>query len=400
MPVSAVERYREHPVWELIELKREALRTARFSQHALEQNREDVINILTLATRSKANAQPALYDDVLDDIGNALTQLAADENSFANFMRQSYFPSLRQNVRALPGPPPKYVNDVYVSALSDAIAMRNDELNVLRAKATELMATLSEKSKEVVALSQTISRQRDKITADAATISQVVESAEGQLRQEWELGLATWNQERSSADAAIEQKMAEQIALLATAAVTGRRLVEQAAGQLTARDWAARAKRERLNAVWLRWAAFSAFVLAVVVGGWVLWTAIDKGFTLTIGDGILRGALVLALVGVGSFLSVEGRRHFKEADSAEDVALALTALEPFYASAEDDERAQVRRELGDTVFIRNTLSRFTSRDASKHSGISNQQLNEVVDLISKGADVAKKAGAVQGSSTP
>ena len=129
----------------------------------------------------------------------------------------------------------------------------------------------------------------------------------------------------------------------------------------------------------------------MVVGAWVLWIAIDKDLTLTVGDGILRGALVLALAGVGSFLTIEARRHFREADSSEDVKLALAALEPFYAGAGDEERSEVRRVLGDTVFIKNTLSRFSSRDAAKHSGPSNEQLNQIVELITKGADATFKA---------
>lgn len=191
--------------------------------------------------------------------------------------------------------------------------------------------------------------------------------------------------------------MSAHIKLLSAAALTGRRLVEQAAGHLTAADWAGRAKRERWNAHGLRWASFVFFACAVIVGAWVLWVAIDKDLKLTFGDGILRGALVLALAGVGSFLTVEARRHFREADSAEDVKLALAALEPFYAGADDEERSEVRRELGDTVFIKNTLSRFSNRDAAKHSGPTNEQLNQIVDLIAKGSDASSKASKIAGA---
>lgn len=128
-----------------------------------------------------------------------------------------------------------------------------------------------------------------------------------------------------------------------------------------------------------------------------MWTAISRDLALTAGDGILRGAVVLALAGIGSFITLESQRHFREADSAEDVKLALTALEPYYAGSNDEEREAVRRDLGDTVFIKNTLSSFSNRDASKHSSLTNEQLNQVVDIIAKGADVASKRGRAAGS---
>ncbi|MEJ1088733.1 hypothetical protein WDU99_10430 [Microbacterium sp. Mu-80] len=71
--------------------------------------------------------------------------------------------------------------------------------------------------------------------------------------------------------------------------------------------------------------------------------------------------------------------------------LALAALEPFYAGADDAERSGVRRALGDTVFIKNTLSRFSNRDAAKHASPTNEQLNQIVDSIGKGADAASRA---------
>ncbi|WP_298742129.1 hypothetical protein [uncultured Microbacterium sp.] len=303
---------------------------------------------------------------------------------------------LRARVRDLPGPPPRQVNESYVVALDKAIEARQDELAELQSAVSALNDEVVAKTTELATLTKKVDAQHDKLTADAATISQVVSTADEQLRREWEADLTAWKKDRDTRDASLDEEMATHIQLLATAALTGRRLVEQAAGHLTAADWAGRAKRERWNAHGLRWASFVFFALAVVVGAWVLWIAIDKDLTLTVGDGVLRGALVLALAGVGSFLTIEARRHFREADSAEDVKLALAALEPFYAGAADDERAEVRRALGDTVFIKNTLSRFNSRDAAKHAGPTNEQLNQIVDLVSRGADATSKAAKVAG----
>lgn len=394
MAQTQIERYRQHEVWGLIELKRAALETVKYSQQPYEESRLQVITLLEAAARSKTNAQPALYDDTLDAIRDILNQLSADEQSFSAWSQQSYKNDFRSRVRELPGPPPRQVNDSYVAALDTAVAARQQELEELRASVAALNEEVVAKTREFAQLTKEVDAQRIKLTADAATISQAVATADEQLRKEWANALAGWEQERETRDGALDAEMTAHVQLLSTAALTGRRLVEQAAGHLTAADWAGRAKRERWNAHGLRWASFVFFALAVVVGGWVLWVAIDKDLTLTVGDGILRGALVLALAGVGSFLTIEARRHFREADSAEDVKLALAALEPFYAGADDDERKEVRRVLGDTVFIKNTLSRFSSRDAAKHAGPTNEQLNQIVDLIAKGTDATSKAAKV------
>lgn len=380
----------------MIDLKRGALETVKYSQRPYEGYRLEVITMLDAAARSKGNPQATIYDDVLDVIAGILNQLSADERSFTAWSQQTYMNDLRARVRDLPGPPPRQVNESYVAALDTAIAARQGELEELRASVSALNDEVVAKTKELAGLTKKVEAQHEKLTADAATITQVVATADEQLRREWATALATWEQEREMRDGALDEEMTGHVELLSTAALTGRRLVEQAAGHLTAADWAGRAKRERWNAHGLRWASFVFFALAVVVGAWVLWIAIDRDLTLTVGDGILRGALVLALAGVGSFLTIEARRHFREADSAEDVKLALAALEPYYAGAGDDERAEVRRELGDTVFIKNTLSRLGSRDAAKHAGPTNEQLNQIVELISKGADATSKATKAAG----
>ncbi|WP_020096903.1 hypothetical protein [Microbacterium sp. 11MF] len=391
MAQTQIERYRQHEVWGLIDLKLGALDTVKYSQQPLEDDRREVLTMLEAAAKSKSNPQPTLYDDVLNVIRDNLNQLATDEQSFRSWSQQSYMNDLRTRVRDLPGPPPRQINESYVAALDTAVAARQLELDELRASVSALNDEVKAKTAELAVLTKKIDGQHERLTADAATIAQVVSTADEQLRREWEADLATWKQDRDARDIELDSEMAAHVQLLSAAALTGRRLVEQAAGHLTAADWAGRAKRERWNAHSLRWASFVFFALAVLVGGWILWIAIDKDLTLTVGDGVLRGALVLALAGVGSFLTIEARRHFREADSAEDVKLALAALEPFYAGADDAERSEVRRVLGDTVFIKNTLSRFSSRDAAKHAGPTNEQLNQIVDTIGKGADAASRA---------
>lgn len=390
MAISAAERYRQHQVWELLELKRDALSSVRYSTAPLEEAREEVITALAFALRSRKNTSPYLYDEVLDELRDSLNSLAGDEASFNNFLSYQARP-VKELIRRLPGPPPPQVNDKYLEALDSAISMRENEIATLRKEAKTLAALIIERQKELQTLAAQVKNQHTKITADAATITQVTAAADEQLQRDWQSRLEAWETHRATTDQDLDQEMASHITLLATAAATGKRLVEQAAGQLTATEWTRRATRERRNAMVLRRSSFVAFTLAVIVGGIIVWYSITDGFELTVGDGILRGAVVLALVGVGTFLTAEARRHFKEADSAEEVALTLTAIEPFYAGAGDTSRSTARDAVGETVFVRNVLSRFSSRDASKHANVSNQQLSEIMDLLTKGSDLAKKA---------
>lgn len=393
MARTAIERYRQHDLWQALKVKRAALESARFSTESLERQREEVLSILEAAARSKDNPVPALYDDVLDQLRDTLNQLGADEGSFSSFANGSYYSSTRDLTRRLPGPPPRQVNDRYLAALDAAITAREEELDELRKTAAALKKEVDNSFLKLEDLSTAIEQQQTKIAGAAATITQVVSSAEEQLAGEWGNRLDAWENSRTQKDKELDTKLETNIGLLAAAASVGQRLVEHAAGQLTATQWTGRATRERKNAIWLRLGSFAAFLAALTVGGYILWHAIDAGFELTVGDGILRGALVLALVGVGSFLSAESRRHFKEADSAEDVSLALTTIEPFYAGATEEARTTARDKVGDTIFVKNTLSRFSSRDAAKHTAINNQQMSEIVELLTKSADFAKKAGA-------
>lgn len=392
MATTGAERYRQHQVWEVLTLKRDALASVRYSTAALEECRVQILGALEHALRSRKNTSPYLYDDVLDNLRDVLNSLAGDEASFSNFLSYQA-PAMKEAIRRLPGPPPQQVNDKYVQVLDSAISAREIELDELRKNVRSVETAIAERQKELAKLSAAVTRQTEKITADAATVAQVTASAEEQLKREWQTRLEVWDTVRDTTDKRLDEEMSEHLMLLATAATAGQRLVEHAAGQLTATEWTRRATRERRNAIWLRWASIAAFLLAVVAGGYIVWHAIDRGFTLTVGDGILRGAIVIALVGIGSFLTIEARRHFKEADSAEEVALALTAIEPFYAGADTTARSTARDAVGETVFVRNVLSRFSSRDASKHTSVSNQQLSEIMDLLTKGTEMARKSDA-------
>ena len=376
----------------MLYLRSDALEGARYSTAEIESVRKDTVEVLRQALLSKGNPVPVLYDSVLDGIQTILNSLTADEGGFQAFVNNGYNVQLANAVRRLPGPPPRQVNERYVAALDSSIQAREEELVALRVSLQEVGDEVLRLSKNLKSLSSAVERQSSKIVSDSATIAQVVATADDRLAADWNNKVSAWELERKTKDQALDIELADNILLLAGAASVGQRLVEQAAGSLTATDWAGRAKRERLNAVWMRAASFAFFVAALVAGGYILASAIDAGFELTIGDGILRGALILAVAGVGTFLSSESRRHFKEADSAEEVTLAITAIEPFYASSDGEDRETARSAVGDTVFVRNVLSRFASRDASKHASTTNQELTEIVELLTKSVELGKKLG--------
>lgn len=207
-----------------------------YSQQPLEDLRKQAIVVLEAAARSQGNPIPVLFDDNLDQIRDGLNQLSADEQSFSNWTRSQYN-ELRHRVRELPGPPPRQVIQSYLAALDSAVAARQEEVQQLRDTIGTLETQVKERIKDLAQLEKEVDSLRNKIDADAATISKVTSSADEQLRGQWETKLTAWEQERDTRDGELDAKMAEQIRLLSTAALTGRRLVEQAAGSLTAADW-------------------------------------------------------------------------------------------------------------------------------------------------------------------
>lgn len=386
MAKAAVERYREHVVWESLRLKADALEQNRYSTPDLELRREMCISILRHALQSVKNPQEHLYDDVLDSLLSLLTGLEVDEYSFSRYS----IPSLADSVRRLPGPPPRMVLDKYRDALDESVAVRQEDLAEIRRTIGGLEQELAMRQTQLMAIQNAADAAKTSLDDSVSRIAQVADDAQKSLNLDWNARVKEWEAAREKKDAASDELLAEQVALLVVAAQVGQRLVEHAAGRFTALDWTTRATRERRSGTTLRRMAIVAFVAAVLVGAYIVARSLQDGFTLTLGDGVLRTGIILSIAGVGGYLSAESRRHFKEADSAEEVATALGAIEPFYASSDEAARSAARVAVGQTVFVRNVLSRFTSRDAAKHSGVSNQEMTDMLDTLSKGLDVSKK----------
>ena len=368
------QRYRRHDVWDTLKIKRDALHAAKYDDAATEQWRTDILEWLDEAAKSKMARQPALYLSALDDLSNALNSLTTGVNEFRNYVSNQqtnhpqYVGGLLAALRALPLPPPKELTASYIELLDQEVAARTTRLDELESKVRETETALDGRLQELKRISEEVEKLSKSIQTERDAISAVTSTAESTMDANWRDVLATWKQERRDADEKRNAEALEHVTALAATRQAAQVLAEHAAGDLSAADWSGRAKRERRAAQGIRFGAMAAFVFAGAIGLFIVSEAIDKNFDLTVGDGILRASVATVVAAFGALLLRESSRHFKEADTAEDVALSLQALAPFYANSDDTMRLEARQRVGDAVLVQNVLSRFANRDAAKHSG--------------------------------
>ncbi|MEI2715362.1 MAG: hypothetical protein V9G04_19240 [Nocardioides sp.] len=385
MPTGS-QRYKQHQVWETLEVKREALEAARYDDAGLEQWRKDVVEWLAEAAKTKQARQPALYLSALDDLSNALNSLPPDVNQFRNYVsnRQPNQPQslggLETALRGLPLPPPKDLGNAYVDLLDKEVDARTSRLDELEARIAETETALQDRLDALNRVSSQVDRLGDEIEAQRTAIAEVSSTAESKMTEAWNDTLATWKQDRQAADETRDTEATEHVTALAATRRAAEALAEHAAGDLSAADWRSRGKRERKAAQWIRAAAVAAFLFAGAIGWFIVNEAIRKDFDLTVGDGVLRSSVAVVIAAFGGLLLRESGRHFREADTAEDVALALQALAPFYAGSDETVRLAARAAVGDAVLVKNVLSRFAHRDAAKYSG------TELQSLVQEGTD--------------
>ncbi|MDQ0729185.1 hypothetical protein [Microbacterium sp. W4I20] len=392
---TGFERYSGHEVWETLRLKRESLNAARFDNEASEQAREDIIEWLDEALKTRAARQPSLYLGALDQLSAALNQLPVDTASFNQFVayraHNGYpFQLLEQALQGLPLPPPKDLKASYVELLDREVEARTARLTELERRIAETETALQDRMKELEGVSVAAEALQADLQSQREEIASVSQSAESDMRLAWQAALEEWQQERKAKDNEHEAQALESIATLAATTSAGEALAEHAAGDLSATDWYGRAKRERTAAQWIRVGAWIAFVFAGAVGFYIVNEAIIKNFDISIGGGILRASIAVVIGAFGALLLREAGRHFREADTAEDVALSLKALAPFYANSADGIRLAARVELGDAVLVKNVLSRFSHRDASKHG--AEVKPAELPGLVKEAAEALKITG--------
>lgn len=393
---TSSERYRKHKAWETLELKREALNAARFGVAELEQKRTDIVEWLTEAAKTRAAQQPALYLSALDDLSVALNSLPTNMNEFSRYVGRARpqanplpLKTLETALRALPLPPPRNLSGSYIDLLDKEIEVRTVRLSELESRVAETENSLRGRLAELERVSRNLDVLHAEIESARASISEVSTSVETSIRGSWNEAFSAWNQERAKVDSRHDAEALEHIATLAAVTSAGSALAEHAAGDLSATDWYGRAKRERRAAQWIRAGAAAAFIFAGAVGWFIVDGAIRNDFDLTVGDGILRSAVAVVIGAFGGLLLRESGRHFREADTAEDVALSLKALAPFYANSGDEIRLAARVQVGDAVLVRNVLSRFAHRDAARHAGEINTA--ELPGLVREAAQALKGA---------
>ncbi|WP_119697584.1 hypothetical protein [Microbacterium halotolerans] len=381
------QRYRKHKVWETLDLKLDAVKGARYGDANLEQKRKDLVEWLSEAKKTKLAQQPALYLSALDEVGQALNELQTGDNEFRQYAGVQYQPQNPQRIwrlqaalRALPLPPPKELKETYVELLDQQIKFSTARLDELEQKVKETETVLHERLEKLNDLDQDLDTLRSEIATERGKIAEVSAAAETKIDVEWTEALSGWQKDRASTDEKHDAQALQHVTTLAATAKTGNALAEHAAGDLSAADWNGRAKRERRAAQWIRAGAVAAFALAGAVGWFIVSEALDNDFDLTLGDGVLRSTVALVIAAFGALLLREAGRHFREADTAEDVALSLQALAPFYAGSKEDVRLDARKQVGDAVLVRNVLSRFAHRDAAKHAlEINPTELPALVD---------------------
>jgi hypothetical protein len=389
---TASERYRRHSVWETVGLKRQALAAARYGDKDAEALRADVVEWLLEAEKTKVTRQPALYLGVLDALQDNLNALGTAEADFYSFMFS--YPQQRERflvaLRALPLPPPKDLKDTYVRLLDKEIEARTTRLDELEARVAETEKSLAERQRTLKQFEDKAEKVAAAVEGERLAVREVTAAAKEQIETDWGETLASWWVDRKQFDKEQNSAILSHAASLAATARAGEALAEHAAGSLSAADWNGRAKRERRAAQWMRFGAAAAFIFAGAVGWFIVTEALRNNFDLTVGDGILRASVAAVIGAFGALLLRESGRHFREADTAEDVALSLKALAPFYAGSDEEVRKAARAQVGDAVLVKNMLSRFAHRDAAKHAGEINTA--DLPKLVDDAAQALGKAG--------
>lgn len=357
--VTGYERYSKHAVRRSLRLKRESFNAAQFDNAESEHWREGIVEWLEEALNTRAARQPALYLSTLDALSAALNQLPVDTANFQQFIayRQHdghVFKQLEHALRALPLPAPRDLKASYVELLDREVSARNKRLSELEQRISEtekvlVLAELEKVTTDVQALRTEIQTEREVIAA-------VSQSAESEMLDAWNEALDAWDKDREATELEHDTQALARIATLSATTKAGEALAERAAGDLSAADWYARAKRERSAARWIRSGAWAAFLFAGDVGFYIVNEAIIKNFDISVGGGVLRASIAVVIGAFGALLLREAGRHFREADTAEDVALSLRALAPFYANPDEGIRLTARVQLGDALLVKNVLS--------------------------------------------
>lgn len=397
---TGAERYRQHEAWKTLELKLNALDSVHYDDAKLEQWRVDVVEWLQDAQRAQDHRPSALYLTVLDDLYQALTSLKSDQSSFKQYLGlnnssgNATVNKLKNALRQLPPPRAANLRKNIVEQLDREVEARQQWLRDLHAEIETTKTELQESQESLTSLRKQVEEAEDEIKTHRGEIKGVTETAQDTIKAEWDSALNRWEQERATKDKTHNEQAAEHVAALASAAHLGGTLLDRAVGKLSAVEWSKRGERDRNTATKLRWVAFILFGLGVAVLGAFTIESILRDAQLSVGDVILRTTVVVVIAASAAAALREAGRHFREADSSEEIASALDTLAPFYENTESGVRLKARQQVGEAVLVQNILSRFAHRDASKHGsttpGLSvGEVLSEVSELTKKSREEAQ-----------
>lgn len=371
------QRYRQHKVWETLQLKLDALNEARFDDAKVEQWRTDVVDWLKEAQKSKMNFQPTLYLSALDDLQEQLNNLEVDQSKFKQYVGltnrtstsgQPRIKQLERALRGLPLPPPKNLSQSYSEQLDREMQARQEKLAELNSEIDKTKAELQSNREEIERRAQELADLSTEIEAQQKLIKKVSEDAQGTIDKDWRQALTQWATERHQSDERVNADAAQHIGALASAAEHGRVLLDQAVGNFSATDWAEKSAQERKTATLLRNIAFGTFVVGILFAAYITYQAIANQLELSIGDALLRGTILLVVAAAGALVLKESNSHRREANAAQDMATSLVTLAPFYENTDGSIRLAARQQLGDALLVKNVLSRFAHRDATRHAG--------------------------------
>lgn len=393
MSMSASEEFQRHPLWDELRMKIRAIRQASWEGASADQlkARENVLELLSDAASCQKHPNSGAFLELLPAIQGEIGNIRVSPDGVHNY-RLSRYPYLAQHVRSLPSPGVQQLSARYAEALDRAVVRREAEL-------MRLGQSIGDRKKELKAVEEQVAKLRAEAAAlsaqateSAAALTAITENAATTIDTEWQAQLSRWQTERDKADREHVEHASAELALLAGSARVGAQLLARGGGNYAANEWKARAVRERKSGLNLRRGAIAAGILGIASAAFFIAAGKSEWFAAGWENVPLRLTLSLLLGGLAAYLGVESRRHLREADSSDEIVTAITALEPFMANSSPEVIASKRAELADEVLVKNVRSRLGRRDATKSEGLASDQLDGLIESLTRAAKIINADG--------
>jgi len=379
-----VELYESHALWGQLDDSRYALEQAGVQEHGpAELNRQQLIAAFRTAAEARAAIGPFVVLTDLDSVQNQVASYFNAATPTQNLVNQQLVNQVLQYLRTLPPPLPKAAARLVTESVATLRRIRTTEVAALEQQLATAAEELTTAQSKLQAVATAASEQKTAITQESAKLDQAVAAATARFDTEIARVSAEWDRARAEKEREAETEVNKEIALLAEVAALGRRLVAHASGRFTAASWQQRATRDRKAANYLFSLGILVFVAAGALAYVFIWDVThDQGREgdLSVGESLLRISLVVTLGAAIAYIFAESGRRRREANSAEEVATVLNAVEAFTATASTEAQAALAAELGRMVFVDNIRSRLGARDAVRGHDASNPGMQQLMDL--------------------